>query len=180
MKLRLRVTRALVLPAVLFALFTHHPYRPGALPHLLVASAGFLLLLASAGGRIWAGAYLVGRKNHSLVSEGPYSLSRNPLYFFSFLGFIGAGLSFGSFALAALFVLCFFGAHWPTIAAEERRLAELFGESYRAYRAFSPRSGGPGWGGSRSWTPQASSSPSPRRWRSRSSSPSRRSPSGRS
>ena len=139
MKLRLRVTRALVLPAVLFALFTHHPYRPGALPHLLLASAGFLLLLASAGGRIWAGAYLVGRKNHSLVSEGPYSLSRNPLYFFSFLGFIGAGLSFGSFALAALFVFCFFGAHWPTIAVEERRLAELFGESYRAYRAEVPR-----------------------------------------
>lgn len=139
MKLRLRVTRALVLPAVLLALFTHHPYRPGGLAHLLLAGAGMLFLLASAGGRIWAGAYMVGRKNRSLVSDGPYSLTANPLYFFSLLGFIGAGLSFGSCSLAALFALCFFGAHWPTIAAEERRLAKLFGERYRAYRAGVPR-----------------------------------------
>ena len=139
MKLRLRVTRALVLPAVLFALFTHHPYRSGSLPHLLLESAGFLLLMASTGGRIWAGVYLVGRKNRSLVSEGPFSLTRNPLYFFSFLGFIGAGLSFGSLSLAALFVLCFFGAHWPTITAEERRLGEIFQDSYRAYQAEVPR-----------------------------------------
>ncbi len=139
MKLRLRVTRALVLPAILLALFTHHPYRSDALPHLLLSSAGFLLLVASAGGRIWAGVYLVGRKNRSLVSEGPFSLTRNPLYFFSFLGFIGAGLSFGSLSLAAVFVLCFVGAHWPTIAAEERRLEGLFGDPYRAYRAGVPR-----------------------------------------
>ena len=139
MKLRLRVTRALVLPAVLLALFTHHPYRPGGLAYLLLAGAGMLFLLASAGGRIWAGTNVVGRKNRSLVSDGPYSLTSNPLYFFSLLGFIGAGLSFGSFSLAALFALCFFGAHWPTIAAEERRLAQLFGDRYRAYRAGVPR-----------------------------------------
>lgn len=138
MKLRIRVTRALVVPAVLLALFTHHPYGSGSLPHLLLTCSGLLLLVASAGGRIWAGAYLIGRKNRSLVAEGPFSTTRNPLYFFSFLGFVGAGLSFGSLSLAALFALAFVVVHWPAIKAEERRLQHLFGDPYREYRARVP------------------------------------------
>ena len=37
-------------------------------------------------GRIWCSLYIAGYKNNVLVIEGPYSMCRNPLYFFSFIG----------------------------------------------------------------------------------------------
>ncbi len=139
MKLRLRVTRALVLPAVLLALLTHHRYPEGSLTDTLLGAAGLVLLIIAGSGRIWASAHLTGRKNRALVTDGPFSLVRNPLYFFSFLAFMGAGLSFGSLTLAAAFALTFFVAHWPTIRAEERKLEELFGDAYRSYCGQVPR-----------------------------------------
>jgi protein-S-isoprenylcysteine O-methyltransferase Ste14 len=139
MKLRLRATRALVLPAIVLALVTHHVYAEGSLADTLIGGAGLVFLTAAAAGRIWASAYVIGRKNRSLVMEGPFSIVRNPLYFCSFLAFVGAGLSFGSLALAAVFALTFFATHWPTIHAEERNLEEIFGEAYRAYRSRVPR-----------------------------------------
>jgi protein-S-isoprenylcysteine O-methyltransferase Ste14 len=139
MKLRLRVTRMLVLPAAIFALLTHHTYPEDSLADATLGGLGLVLLVASAGGRIWASAYLTGRKNRTLVTTGPYSLVRNPLYFASFIGFVGVGLAFESVVLAGVFALTFFAAHWPTIGAEERALEELFGESYRTYRSEVPR-----------------------------------------
>lgn len=139
MKLRLRATRALVLPAVLMAAVTHHTYPEDSVADTLLGAVGLVLLIVSAGGRIWASAYLTGKKNRSLVTGGPFSLVRNPLYFFSFVGFVGAGLSFESITLAGVFALTFFVTHWPTIHAEERALEELFGEAYRTYCSRVPR-----------------------------------------
>jgi protein-S-isoprenylcysteine O-methyltransferase Ste14 len=139
MNLRLRLTRLLLLPAGFLALATLPPYPDGSLVDTLVPAAGLVLLLVAAGGRIWASAYVVGRKNDVLVTEGPYSLVRNPLYFFSLLGFAGTGLAFGSLALGALLVLIFFATHWPSIRREEKALERLFGEAYGEYRARVPR-----------------------------------------
>jgi len=139
MKLRLRATRALVLPAIALALVTHHVYPEDSLADTMIGGLGLLFLVAAAGGRIWASAYVIGRKNRSLVTDGPFSIVRNPLYFCSFLAFVGAGLSFESLALAVVFALTFFATHWPTIHAEERHLEEIFGEAYRAYRSRVPR-----------------------------------------
>lgn len=139
MTLRLRATRVLVLPAVLLALVTGHVYPENSIADTVLSVAGLTLLIISAGGRIWASAYLTGKKNRALVTQGPFSIVRNPLYFFSFVGFVGAGLSFESITLAVVFALTFFVTHWPTIHAEERRLEELFGDAYRTYRSVVPR-----------------------------------------
>lgn len=139
MKLRLRATRVLVLPAVLLALVTRHAYPEDSIADTVLSASGLVLLIVSAGGRIWASAYLTGRKNRALVTQGPFSIVRNPLYFFSFVGFVGAGLSFESVTIAAVFALTFFVTHWPTIHAEERALEELFGDAYRTYRSRVPR-----------------------------------------
>lgn len=135
---RLRITRLLLLPAVALALGSHHVYPEGTLDALL-GLAGLVLLLVAMGGRIWASAHLEGKKNESLVTDGPFSLSRNPLYLFSLIGFVGAGLAFESVTLAGTFAGVFFLTHWPTIRSEERRLAELFGEEYQRYRREVPR-----------------------------------------
>jgi len=45
--------------------------------------AGTLLAGVAVTGRAWSLMYISGKKNASLVTVGPYSLCRNPLYFFS-------------------------------------------------------------------------------------------------
>jgi protein-S-isoprenylcysteine O-methyltransferase Ste14 len=139
MKLRLRVTRVLLLPGILLALLSYPTYANGSLFEELLELLGLVLLILGAAGRVWAGAYIVGRKNLTLVTDGPFSLVRNPLYFFSFLTFVGAGLSFGSLTIAAVFALTFFVAHWPTILAEEGVLGDLFGDEYVTYCGHVPR-----------------------------------------
>lgn len=136
---RLNLTRVLILPLLLLALFADPVHTDDMLWETLLEGGGLILLLAATGGRIWASVHLVGRKNQTLVTTGPFSVSRNPLYLFSLFGFVGAGLVFGSVTLAALMGLVFFLSHWPTILREERELETLFGDEYREYRERVPR-----------------------------------------
>lgn len=102
-------------------------------------SAGLALAAIGAAGRIWCSFFISGRKDGQLVTEGPYSISRNPLYVFSCIGLVGVGLTTETLTYPLLF-LAIFGLYYPGIMArEERRLEELFGEAYRSYRQRVPR-----------------------------------------
>lgn len=50
---------------------------------------GLLLVGVATVGRLWCSLYISGHENSELITTGPYSLSRNPLYFFSLPGFAG-------------------------------------------------------------------------------------------
>lgn len=99
----------------------------------VLTSLGQCLIMAAVLGRLWSTLYIGGRKNACLVTRGPYSLSRNPLYFFSILGAAGAGLVFGSLLVAALLG----GAIYLLLDRAARDEAELlrgsFGQSYADY-----------------------------------------------
>lgn len=85
-------------------------------------------------GRIWSSLYLEGRKNESLVREGPYALCRNPLYFFSFIGAAGTSLATETITIPVV-VCALFLAYYPTIVlAEQARLAKIFGKEYEDYK----------------------------------------------
>lgn len=102
-------------------------------------STGLGLAAIGATGRIWCSFFISGRKDGELVTEGPYSISRNPLYVFSSIGLVGVGLSTETLTYPLLF-LVIFGLYYPGIMArEEKRLEELFGESFRQYRQRVPR-----------------------------------------
>ena len=58
-------------------------------PYEALELFGVALLAVAAMGRIWCLIYIAGRKNKELCQLGPYSLCRNPLYLFSFVGVIG-------------------------------------------------------------------------------------------
>jgi len=107
--------------------------------HSFMEMTGFLLLIVAALGRIWAFAYIGGRKNQELCRGGPYSLTRNPLYLFSFLGVCGAGLALQSPALFTTATLFFLGYYAIVIRAEEARLAGIFGPAFARYCAEVPR-----------------------------------------
>jgi len=109
----------------------------------LVGHSMFLIgiVLASIGmlGRVWCLTYSSGYKSSDLVTQGPYSVSRNPLYFFSFVGLIGIGLATETFTLTLLLIVFFALVYPAVIAGEEEFLRGKFGEPYVDYCRRTPR-----------------------------------------
>lgn len=109
----------------------------------LVGQAMFLvgIVLAAIGmvGRIWCLTYSSGYKSSELVTQGPYSVSRNPLYFFSFVGLVGIGLATETITLTLALIAFFVLVYPAVIAGEEEFLRGKFGEPYAEYCRRTPR-----------------------------------------
>ena len=104
--------------------------------------AGVVLAVVGFCGRLWCLSYIAGRKKRVLVMEGPYSLCRHPLYFFSLVGGIGLGLCTETLSVALLFLLAFAVYYPPLIRGEEGFLSDNFpgyGEYKRRVPLFVPR-----------------------------------------
>lgn len=110
-----------------------------AVTHELVESGGRVFLLACIIGRCWCTLYIGGRKGAELVDVGPYSLCRNPLYFFSFVGAAGMGAQTGSLLIAAACTVIAWAVFRITVEKEEAFLRGALGESYLVYLASTPR-----------------------------------------
>lgn len=111
-----------------------NPFLTGVLFLLGCICVGFAVV-----GRLWCAQYIAGYKNDVLVREGPYSLCRNPLYFFSFLGAVGVGLCTESLTLTLLLVVLFVLMYIPVIHSEEVKLLGIFGAPYQKYLQEVPR-----------------------------------------
>jgi protein-S-isoprenylcysteine O-methyltransferase Ste14 len=100
---------------------------------------GCVLVSLGVVGRLWCALYIAGRKTSSLITLGPYSVCRNPLYLFSLLGATGVGLCADSITLAAVIPFVFAIIYPITIKNEERRLLNVHGQSYADYMIAVPR-----------------------------------------
>jgi protein-S-isoprenylcysteine O-methyltransferase Ste14 len=127
-----------IIVAALF-LFTESTFLQGYGSRLACYSVGLLLVVAAVLGRLWSGIYIEGRKNKELIREGPYSVTRNPLYLFSFLGAFGLGLSSCNVLVLALLVAGFAVYYPRLIRREERKLEGKFGQAYTEYCRHVPR-----------------------------------------
>ena len=79
----------------------------------------------------------------SLVQEGVFAHSRNPLYLGSFILGLGFTVAASSnlllfLILGGLFASLFLGIYWPVMRVEASTLAEMFGEEYERYAAAVP------------------------------------------
>jgi len=137
--LRIFIPKLLFLPTIGFAVVSQHVYTEDGFWDTTWEVVAFLILLVAAFGRVWTSAYISGRKDHELVVDGPYSATRNPLYFFSLLAYIGAGLAFEKLAVCLAFAIIFILSHVPTIFAEERKLRGIYRERYDEYARTVPR-----------------------------------------
>lgn len=76
----------------------------------------------------------------TLVAEGPYKFSRNPMLTGVFLLMAGLGLAMGSASLLLIFTPLFVAVNvWEIKNIEEVELAKRFGRQYLDYKASTPR-----------------------------------------
>ena len=136
--LRKPASRLVAAIFVLFAVLTV-PRAFGSLYGDILEQVGYSLLIAAALGRVWCAIYISGRKDRELCQEGPYSLTRNPLYFFSLLGVVGFFAALENSLLAVAAALVYLGYYRYVIQSEETRLAHLFGAEYATYASCTPR-----------------------------------------
>lgn len=101
-------------------------------PSLLAMRVGFSVAAIGLAIRFWAAGHI--RKGSELDTAGPYSHTRNPLYFGSFLLAVGFGIASGVWWLAAVCILFFISIYFPVIRVESQELADVFGTQYEEYR----------------------------------------------
>jgi len=90
--------------------------------------AGFGLVIVGLGIRAWSAGFIA--KARQLATNGPYALSRHPLYLGSFLLVLGLACTLGSVRFLLIACVVFAFLYTPVIKNEERLLAQQFGDAW--------------------------------------------------
>ncbi|NKB22259.1 MAG: DUF1295 domain-containing protein [Alphaproteobacteria bacterium] len=102
----------------------------------VLAATGFLIVC-------WAVTRFIRQKTHvdvrkpatTIVTDGPYRFSRNPMYLAATLLYAGIVIAYGKMATLGCLIPCLIVMHYGVIAREERYLEGKFSDSYRDYCA---------------------------------------------
>ena len=113
--------------AVLFVLLVSLLGEPHQLPIYIggaIAAVGTLI-------RLWASGHVM--KNKVLATDGPYAFVRHPLYVGNILLLIGFSIASSLLWSYVLMLALLFFYYPPTIAYEDNKLKNFFGESWEAW-----------------------------------------------
>ncbi|MFO7962478.1 MAG: isoprenylcysteine carboxylmethyltransferase family protein [Desulfobacterales bacterium] len=102
-------------------------------------SAGLLLITVGAFGRIWSSMFICGYKRRKIIDTGPYAITRNPLYLFSFIAALGISLTTLNVIFIILMIMLFIGYYVLVVISEEKNLERIHGKPYLDYLANTPR-----------------------------------------
>lgn len=138
-KLRLTLIRLAFIPIILVAIFVRPSWSLDSFTAFFMELGGYLFLLSGLVIRIWCIFYIGGRKSKEIITTGPYSLCRNPLYVGTFLLAIGVGLCFENLLMVFLVPAILIPTHVITVRMEESHLESQFGDPYRSYIQKVPR-----------------------------------------
>jgi protein-S-isoprenylcysteine O-methyltransferase Ste14 len=117
------------------------PWSPAWLQHAPARGTGLILLLAAA----WLGMASLGRflrrgttvfphgRPTQLITNGPYSFSRNPVYVALTAAYCGGAIMVATLWPVVLLPVPLAFMDWVIIPFEERRLRETFGVAYEDY-----------------------------------------------
>ena len=140
----------LFLAAILLALIFHWQAAlpwPGGVARFVLAAIG--LCLMGAGVALDVAAFRLFRKHRtsilpnraasSLITEGPFTRSRNPIYLGNTLAIFGTGMLFGVAWLVLAALAAALAVQKLAIEREEAHLEASFGALWRDYAAKTPR-----------------------------------------
>lgn len=138
---RSRAWIALVLlaPIAIAAVLTRPHIEFEGIGEFAIELVAWVLFFAGACWRWWATLFIGGRKIHELVTQGPYSMCRNPLYVGTLLMAFSVAVFLQSVTLFVAIVVVGGLYLWITVPIEERRLLALYGDQFQAYCRRVPR-----------------------------------------
>ena len=136
---RVQLSGALAVGTVLAMVILPATWPHGTPVHQGLRAVASVLIGLAALGRLYATAFLGGFKNQTLITQGPFSVMRNPLYFFSFVGVCGVALATAQIVLMVAVPVLFLLLMHRLMQREEGFLREKFGEAYQVYCAKTPR-----------------------------------------
>jgi len=144
MKIRIKIQGALVFAALLAAVFLPKALfarRSNLFLEVSLDVIGMAIVLFGFLFRISARGYKEENtfNGHALVKSGPYKITRNPMYFGTFM--IGIGTITALFQMWAFFVFAvgFMLIYSAQTGKEERVLSERFGPDYADYCEVTPK-----------------------------------------
>lgn len=126
-------------PVAVLAIFSEPHFAFDGLPEYTVECVAWLLFLGGALVRWWATLYIGGRKGQELITQGPYSICRNPLYFGTLLLSLSVAVFLQSASLVAVLAIVAIMYLQITLPVEEQYLASLHGEAFDRYCQSVPR-----------------------------------------
>jgi protein-S-isoprenylcysteine O-methyltransferase Ste14 len=130
---------ALLACAFVGTLFTRPLFARGSSIDTVVFVLAWPVFIVGGFMRLWGTLYVGGRKDKRLVTDGPYSICRNPLY----VGSLLLGISLAMFLKSGLFLVAIVAVSTAYAAYlvphEEQRLLRRFGRPYEDYRRQTPR-----------------------------------------
>ncbi|UCG93107.1 MAG: isoprenylcysteine carboxylmethyltransferase family protein [candidate division WOR-3 bacterium] len=108
-------------------------------PYTLI---GVLLIVVGIWLNVWADSLFKranttvkpSEKSSTLVLEGPYRLSRHPMYLGMVIALLGVAIMLGSLVSFLGTIVCFITLQAIFIPHEERAMEETFGEAYTEYK----------------------------------------------
>jgi protein-S-isoprenylcysteine O-methyltransferase Ste14 len=139
LKARRQHTTWFLLLACVMLLFTGSTWPEQSLVHEVLEIVGSLAVAVCVLGRVWSTAYIGGRKDREILAVGPYSIVRNPLYVFSFIGTVGVGLESGTLTVPAFLMVAFVVYYHRVVEREEMFLLGRHGSLYAEYARRVPR-----------------------------------------
>jgi protein-S-isoprenylcysteine O-methyltransferase Ste14 len=105
---------------------------------LLVASTGFTIWARIRLGRMWSASPNVLQEHHRLRTDGPYAITRHPIYT-GLLGMLIGTVLLNGLGASVLLLVVGAGVLAVRIPIEERLMSKTFPEEYARYRARVPR-----------------------------------------
>lgn len=133
-RLRIPLLRLVFILVIFVAVFVRPSWDVESTIAFVVEDIGYVFLLTGLIIRIWCTFYIGGRKTIELITTGPYSICRNPLYIGTFALSIGIGLCFENLLILLLALVIIIPVHIIVIIMEETHLETVFGEQYRMYK----------------------------------------------
>ena len=97
-----------------------------------LGKCGWVIIIGGLLLRSWAAGIL--HKERTLATNGPYSLTRHPLYMGTFLSALGFAVLLNEIGFYAMVLALFFLVYLPKMRQEERKMAARFGEQWDGFK----------------------------------------------
>ncbi|WP_437185046.1 methyltransferase family protein [Planctomicrobium sp. SH668] len=132
-QMRIPLTAVCLLTGLMLTLLSPPSIKLGSALNINLIAAGYASIAFGILLRIWSIAYIHSRKSTSVVTTGPYSICRNPLYVGTLLTVVGYLLIIQSLTMALCFIPIILLYQFGVVPVEELVLRTRHPEAYAAY-----------------------------------------------